>query len=108
MKALTWILAGVSVGLVTYIVLNQPGPQYATGNDDVEDLAGEATLWGSKQRIKGTGRQLFGKAKEAAGRAIGDEELAGEGLGDQVIGVAKDAAGAAAQAVGDTIHAVNR
>jgi uncharacterized protein YjbJ (UPF0337 family) len=108
MKALSWVLAGVGIGLVTYIVLNQPGPQYATGNDDVEDAADKTALWGSKQRIKGTGGALFGRLKETAGRVAGDDELASEGLADQVVGTVKDKVGSAAQSVGQAIHEVNR
>jgi hypothetical protein len=36
MKAILWIIAGVGVGLAAYVVLNQPGLQYASGNDGVE------------------------------------------------------------------------
>ena len=41
MKGLTWIIAGVGVAFAAYIVLNQPGPQYATGDDDVSMLLTE-------------------------------------------------------------------
>ena len=108
MKALGWIVAGVGIGLAAYVVLNQPGPQYATGNDDVEDFADKSALWGSKQRITGKGGSLLGKVKENVGRATGNDELAGEGLGDQVIGAVKDTAGDAAHAVSQTIHDLNR
>jgi uncharacterized protein YjbJ (UPF0337 family) len=108
MKALGWILAGLGVGLVTYIVFNQPGPQYATGNDDIEDAAGKTSLWGSKQRITGAGTSLVGKLKEGVGQATGDPDLADEGVADQVIGAVKDTAGQAAHAVGATIHEMNR
>jgi hypothetical protein len=40
MKALPWLIADVGHGLAAYFVLNQPDPQYATGNDDIEDPAG--------------------------------------------------------------------
>src|ERR1700743_2691637 len=46
MKALTWVMAGVGAGIAAYIILNQPGPRYATGNDDVEYGADRAALWG--------------------------------------------------------------
>jgi uncharacterized protein YjbJ (UPF0337 family) len=108
MKALSWILAGIGVGLVTYFVLNQPEPQYATGNDDIEDAADRTALWGSKQRITGTAGGLFGKFKEGVGRAAGDDQLAGEGVADQVVGAVKDTAGSAAQSLGQTIHELNR
>jgi uncharacterized protein YjbJ (UPF0337 family) len=108
MKALTWVIAGVGAGIAAYVVLNQPGPRYASGDDDVEYAAGRATLWGSKQRISGAGSGLAGKLKEGIGRATGNEELAGEGLADQVAGTIKDTAGQAAQAAGQTIHDLNR
>jgi len=96
MKALTWVIAGVGVGVIAYIVLNQPGPEYATG------------LWGSKQRLYGAGSGVAGKVKEGVGRITGDDQLAGEGMVDQLAGAAKDTAGRAAQAVGETVHELNR
>jgi uncharacterized protein YjbJ (UPF0337 family) len=108
MKALTWVIAGVGAGIAAYIVLNQPGPRYATGDDDVEYAAGRATLWGSKQRISGIGGGLAGKLKEGLGRATGNEQLAGDGVTDQLAGAVKETAGKAAQAAGQTIHDLNR
>ena len=108
MKTFAWIVAGIGVGIAAYVVLNQPGPQYATGNDDVEDAAGRATLWGSKQRLYGTGGDLAGKVKEGIGRITGDDQLADEGVTDQVVGAVKDTAGRVAQAAGQTIHDLNR
>jgi len=108
MKALPWLIAGVGLGLATYFVLNQPGPQYATGNDDIEDAAGKTAFWGSKQRVKGTGGGLVGKLKEGVGRATGDEQLETEGIVDKAAGAVQDTAGEAAHAVADTIHDLNR
>jgi uncharacterized protein YjbJ (UPF0337 family) len=108
MKALPWLIAGVGVGLTAYFVLNQPAPQFATGNDDVEDAAVRTANWGSKQRIKGTGGSLVGKLKEGVGRAAGDEELIGAGALDQAVGAVQDTAGQAAHTVADTIHELNR
>jgi uncharacterized protein YjbJ (UPF0337 family) len=108
MKALTWMMAGVGVGALAYIVLNQPGPEYASGDDDVEYAADRAALWGSKQRIYGAGRGATGKVKEGIGRITGDDQLAGEGLADQATGAVRDIAGQAAQAVGQTVHELNR
>lgn len=108
MKAFPWILAGVGFGVLAYIVLNQPGPEYTTGNDDIEDAAGKSTFWGSKQRLAGTGGGLAGKIKEGFGRATGNDDLAAEGTTDQVAGAVRDTAGKAAQAVGETIHNLNR
>jgi uncharacterized protein YjbJ (UPF0337 family) len=107
-KAIPWIIAGIGVGIAAYVVLNQPGPQSATGNDDVEEAAGKTTLWGSKQRLYGTGGNLAGKLKEGIGRITGDDQLADEGVADQVVGAVKDTAGRVAQAAGQTIHDLNR
>lgn len=108
MKALTWVIAGVGIGVAAYIVLNQPGPQYATGDDDVEYAADRTSLWGSKQRLYGRGSGLAGKVKEGLGRATGNDRLADGGVADQVVGAVRDAAGKAAQVAGQTIHDLNR
>jgi|SRR5271163_4772072 uncharacterized protein YjbJ (UPF0337 family) len=108
MRALPWIIAGVGVGLTAYFVLNQPSPHFATGDDAIEDAAVRTANWGSKQRIKGSGGGLVGKLKEGVGRAIGDEELASEGVLDQAAGALQDTAGRAAHAVADSIHELNR
>jgi uncharacterized protein YjbJ (UPF0337 family) len=108
MKAFPWIFVAVSFGVLAYIVLNQPGPQYATGDDDVEYAAGRTTLWGSKQRLAGSGGSLAGKIKEGLGRVTGDDQLANEGAADQLVGAMKDTAGKAAQVAGQTIHDLNR
>jgi uncharacterized protein YjbJ (UPF0337 family) len=108
MKALPFILAGISVGVVACIVLNQPVPQYAEGDDDLEYAAYRTSLWGGKQRITGTGGNLAGKVKEGFGRATGDDDLAAEGVSDQVLGAVKNTAGRVAQAAGDTLHELNR
>ena len=106
MKALPWIIAGVAFGAVAYYLANVPEPSYA--DPDVENAANKSSTWGDKQRIKGTGGSLLGKAKEGFGRATGDDDLQAEGLGDQIVGSVKDAAGKVAGAVGDTLHDANR
>jgi uncharacterized protein YjbJ (UPF0337 family) len=108
MKAFPWIFVGIGFGVLAYIVLNQPGPRYATGDDDVEYAAGRTTLWGSKQRLAGTGRGVAGRIKEDLGQATGNDQLANEGAGDQLVGAIKDTAGKAAQVAGQTIHDLNR
>ena len=79
MKSLPWIIAGVAFGAAAYFIANQPAPSYASG--DVERAANKTDLWGGKQRVKGTGGNLVGKAKEAFGNATGDQDLADEGVG---------------------------
>jgi uncharacterized protein YjbJ (UPF0337 family) len=108
MKGITWLIAGVGVAIAAYVVLNEPGARYATGNGDVEDAADRTALWGSKQRLSGTGGRLTGKLKEGLGRVTGDDQLAGEGAVDQVTGSVKNAAGKVAQAAGQTLHELNR
>ena len=106
MKALPWIIAGVAFGAAAYFIANQPAPSYASG--DVERAADKTDLWGGKQRVKGAGGSLVGKAKEAFGNATGDQDLADEGAGDQVVGNVKEAVGKVANAAGDTLREFNR
>jgi uncharacterized protein YjbJ (UPF0337 family) len=108
MKNLPWILAAVGLGVAAYIVINTPGPEYATGNDSIEDAARKTSVWGSKNRVTGTGTRLGGKLKEGIGNLTGNPDLANEGLADQVAGSLKDAAGSVAQAAGQTLHDLNR
>ena len=107
MKAPFWILAGVGVGVATYLVLNAAPRQYTTGNEAVEDAANKTSQWGTKQRVTGKAGHLVGKLKEGIGNATGDDELAGEGVVDQGAGAVKDIAGKAAHAVSETIHDLN-
>jgi uncharacterized protein YjbJ (UPF0337 family) len=108
MKALPWLLAIVGVGAAAYVVLNTPGPEYATGSDSIEGAARDTSTWGSKNRLRGAGGKFVGKAKQAIGNATGNADLADEGVFDQVAGSVKDAAGSVAQAAGQTLHEFNR
>jgi uncharacterized protein YjbJ (UPF0337 family) len=108
MKNLPWFLAAVGLGLAAYVVMNTPGPEYATGSDSIEDAARGTARWGSKNRISGAGNRLTGKLKEGLGNFTGDPDLANEGIDDQIVGSVKDAAGAVAQAAGQTLHDFNR
>jgi uncharacterized protein YjbJ (UPF0337 family) len=106
---LPWILAAASgAAIVAYIVLNTPGPEYATGNDSIEDAARNTAQWGSKSRIRSVRDTVRGTVKQTAGKLMGDDDLAGEGVVDQVAGAAKEAAGQVAQAAGETLHELNR
>lgn len=107
MKAFSWIMAGLSIGVAAYIVLNNSQMQTA-GSSDVERAAGMASNWATKKRVTGTGGKLAGKVKEGFGRATGDDKLAGEGVVDQVAGSVQDAAGKAAHAVSDAVSDLNR
>lgn len=46
-----------------------------------------------KDRIKGAAKQVRGKAKTIAGKALGDEKLKNEGRADQVKGKIQNAVG---------------
>jgi len=83
MKSIPWILAAVGLGVAAYVVMNTPGPEYATGNDSIEDAARKTSAWGSKNRITGTGKNLGGKLKEGIGNLTGNPDLANEGVMDR-------------------------
>jgi uncharacterized protein YjbJ (UPF0337 family) len=100
------ITAGVAAA--AYVVLNMPGPEYATGNDSIEDAARNVSEWGSGRRILSVRDKVRGTVKEAAGKFTGDGDMAEEGLVDQAAGAVKDAAGTVAQAAGQTLHDLNR
>jgi uncharacterized protein YjbJ (UPF0337 family) len=108
MKSLPWILAAAGIGIVAYVIANTPGPEYATGNDSIEDAARSTSRWGSKSRLSGVGNNLAGKLKEGVGNVTGNPDLADQGVVDQVAGSVKDAAGSLAQAAGQTLHDFNR
>ena len=108
MKLPVIIAAATAAAIAAYIILNEPGPEYATGSDAVERGARNTSQWGSKNRITGTAGNLVGKLKEGVGNLTGNQDLADEGAGDQVIGAVKDAAGSGAQAAGQTLHDLNR
>lgn len=109
MKALPWIIAGVTIGAaVAFVLGNAPQPAYATGDPDAEDAARKTSAWGTGKRIGGTGDSLVGKAKQGLGKMTGDDKLQGEGVVDEAVGTVKDAAGQAAHAVSDTIRDFNR
>jgi uncharacterized protein YjbJ (UPF0337 family) len=104
---LPWILAGIGVGFVlAYVTLSEP--QTETGWDSAENAADRAWRWGSKARLSGAGRNAAGRFKEGVGRVLGDNDLADEGVADQFVGTVKSEAGELAQAVGETIHNLNR
>jgi uncharacterized protein YjbJ (UPF0337 family) len=106
---LPYVIAIASgVAALAYVVLNLPGPQYATGNDSIEDAARNTSEWGSGRRILSVRDKVRGTVKEAAGKFTGDGDMAQEGLVDQAAGAVKDAAGTVAQAAGQAIHDLNR
>jgi uncharacterized protein YjbJ (UPF0337 family) len=108
MKMLPWMVAGAGLGFAAYVLLTRSDLEYATGLGNTANAARRVFGWGTRQRVSGAGGQLSGRLKEGAGRIIGDDSLAGEGIADQATGQAKDAAGSIAQAVGQTIHEFSR
>jgi uncharacterized protein YjbJ (UPF0337 family) len=107
MKRQVWI--PLALGIVgTYIFLNRRASRYAAEYDELESAADRTDLWGSKQRITGTGRNFLGKVKETVGRVTGNDDLADRGVVDQVAGAVQDTAGKAANAASDTIRDFNR
>ena len=107
MKRQVWIPLALGIA-ATYFFLERRAARYAAEFDELEDAADRADLWGSRQRMAGTGRDLFGKVKEGVGRITGNDDLAGEGMIDQVTGAVQDTAGKVANAASDTIRDFNR
>jgi len=107
MKRQTWIPLALGI-VATYIFLDRRAARQATEYDEWEAAADRTDLWGSKQRIAGTGRNLLGKLKESVGRITGDDDLAGRGVVDQIAGTAQDRAGKAANAASDTLREFSR
>ena len=108
MKTFAWLAAGIGLGLAVYLIANEPGPQYATGSDNVEDAARNTAGWGSKQRATGLGSNVAGRDKQGLGNLTGNQNLADEGAADQLAGNVKEGVGKFAQAAGQTLHDLNR
>jgi uncharacterized protein YjbJ (UPF0337 family) len=110
MKAFPWILAGVGIGaIVTYAVLtSEPESAYDAIDDNLNDAARKTFAWGTKQQAKGKAGSVKGAIKQGVGNLTGNQNLADEGTADRIVGNVKDAAGQVGQAVGQTIHDLNR
>lgn len=108
MKTLAWLAAGVGIGFAVYLVANAPSPEYATGSDNLADAARSTFGWGTKQRAKGFGRNIAGRAKEGLGNLAGDTDLVDSGTADQFEGDVREGVGKVAQAAGQTLHDLNR
>lgn len=105
MNKLLWLLGGTTLALAVFTILNASEPMPADG---VDRAAGKIGGWGTKQRVAGAGGQLFGKAKEALGDFAGSPDVSDEGVLDQAAGKVRNAAGQAAEALGSTIHDLNK
>jgi uncharacterized protein YjbJ (UPF0337 family) len=109
MRALPWIIAGVGIGVgVTILLFNDAEPSYATGYDGVERAARKTFGWGTKKQAEGKVGAFAGAVKEGVGQLTGDYDMADEGTADRLVGNVKDAAGKVGNAVGETIHDLNR
>lgn len=107
MKRQAWI--PLALGIVgAYIFLDRRAVRYAAEYNELKSAADRTDLWGSKQRIAGTGRDLLGKMKEGVSRLSGNQDLADQGVADQIAGGVQNAAGKAANAASDTIRELNR
>jgi uncharacterized protein YjbJ (UPF0337 family) len=107
MKRQTWVPLAIGI-VATYIFLDRRAARYAAQYDPLESAADRTDLWGSKQRIAGSGRSLLGKVKQALGRITGNEDLADRGVVDQIAGAVQDTTGKAANAASDTLRKFNR
>jgi uncharacterized protein YjbJ (UPF0337 family) len=105
MNKLLWLVGGTALALAVFAILNAPDPAPADG---VDAAAGKLGGWGTKQRLTGAGGQLFGKAEQAVGDVTGNENVSNQGAFDQAAGAVRNAAGQAAQALGSTIHDLNK
>ncbi len=107
MSKVLWLLGGTALALAVFAILHEP--DFATApTDGVDRAAGKVGAWGLKQRAGGAGGQLLGKVKEFAGNVTGNPDTAAEGTLDQATGAVRNAAGQAAQALGETIHDLNK
>lgn len=97
MSKLLWLVGGTALALAVWAVINSEnqGPI-----DSVDRAAENVGSWGAKNRVTGTGGNLFGKAEETFGKVTGDKSTQASGVLDQAVGTVKDAAGKAAQALG--------
>ena len=107
MSKLLWLIGGTTLALAVFAILHSDDFAPASA-DGVDRAAGKVGAWGTKQRAAGAGGQLLGKVKEFAGDVTGSEQTSNEGAFDQAAGAVKNAAGQAAQALGSTIHDLNK
>lgn len=105
MTKLLWLLGGTALALAAFAILNGEDATPLTATDRA---AGKVGGWGAKQRVAGAGGDLFGKAKQTVGDLTGNDSLSSEGAFDQAAGKVRNAAGQAAEALGSTIHDLNK
>ncbi len=107
MSKFLWLLGGATLAVAVYVVMNQQLGLTAPA-DGVDEAGNDVGAWGTKQRASGAGGQLKGKLEQFGANLTGDPDLGDKGVIDEATGAVKDAAGKVAQAVGSTIHDLNR
>ncbi len=107
MSKFLWILGGATLAVAAYVVMNQQ-LGLAAPADGLDEAGNNLGAWGTKQRAFGTGGQLKGKVEQFGANLTGDSDLGDKGVFDEATGAVKDAAGKVAQAVGSTIHDLNK
>jgi len=112
MRAFPWVMAGIGIGAgLTMLLVNEYKDiqtETSTGYDGVERAARKTHGWGTKTRVGGKVRSIAGSIEEGVGRFTGNQDLADQGTADRLVGDVKDAAGKVGNAVGQTIHDLNR
>lgn len=64
-------------------------------------------MWNKNER-EGKIEQIKGKAKQAVGRATGDEQLTDEGLGNELAGKTQATVGKVTRKAGETVEKVGK
>lgn len=98
MNKLLLVLGGAALGIAAYVIYTN-----AQMEAPADGLGAKADLWGTENRIKGTGGILGGKLEQGLGQLTDDPAVKGKGVLDETVGRVKDAAGQAAHAVSNTI-----
>lgn len=107
MKVLPWLIATAGLGAAVYLVMKEPVYPDVAANDTVDNLAAGASRWGVTQRVSGATRRVAGAAKETLGVAVGNDQVADQGVADQIGGALQNAAGKVAQGAGEVAHELN-
>ena len=107
MSKFLWLLGGATLAAAVFVVMNQQLGVTAPA-DGVDEAGNDVGAWGTKQRAFGLGGQAKGKVEQFASNVTGSSDLANQGVWDEATGAVKDAAGKAAQAIGSTIHELNK
>ena len=109
MRTLPWMMiAGAGIGAATILMMNRSQPEYEIGSDGMEHAARKSFGWGTKKRVQGVVGSVAGAVKGGVGRLTGNDRMSSEGDADRIAGKVTHAAGVAGQAVGQTIHDLNR